>query len=171
MWRSRIEGARQAKNAPGGYLEVRYEELHDDGPATLQRAYAACGLDVAIDECAATLQQFAFDKMAAAGTVATSILTGGEFSGDERTRVEPDGFFRKGVVGGWRDEWGFPERHDFDAAAGAMLVELGYERDHGWVGSGRARSHWKEASARRTAKMLRRAASRIERRATPEKED
>ena len=82
--------------------------------------------------------------MAAAGTVATSILTGGEFSGDERTRVEPDGFFRKGVVGGWRDEWEFPERHDFDAAAGDMLVELGYEHDHDWVGSGRARPHWKE---------------------------
>jgi hypothetical protein len=171
MWRTRLDGARQAKDAPGGYIEVRYEELHTDGAATLQRAYAACGLEVSLDDCAATVQQFAFDKVSASGAVATSIITGGEFDGDARTRVEPRGFFRKGVAGGWRDDWEFPQRHDFDAAAGDMLIELGYERDHTWVGHGRARHHWKEASARRTATLLRRAAKRIDRLAAPDTND
>ncbi len=163
MWRSRLEAARSALDAPGGYVEVRYEDLHRDGAPVLQGAFAACGLDVPLEECAATVERFAFAAMAEAGAVASSIITGGEFAGDERSRVEPDGFFRKGAVGGWRDEWQFAERHDFDAAAGDRLIELGYEPDHRWVGSGRVRRDRVAGARRYTAKRLRNLAARLDR--------
>ncbi|HEY1739274.1 MAG TPA: sulfotransferase [Acidimicrobiia bacterium] len=162
MWRSRLEAARDARDAPGGYLEVRYEELHSDGAAVLQRAYEHCGIDVPLDECAATVARFGFAAMAESGAVASSIITGGEFSADARSRVEPDGFFRKGVVGGWRDEWQFSERHAFDAAAGDLLIGLGYEPDHRWVGHGRARHDWLADTRRYTAKRLRNLAAKLD---------
>ncbi len=163
LWQSRVRAARTAADAPGGYLEVRYEALHDDGASVLQGAFAACGIEMSLDECAATVEQFAFAAMSESGAVASSIITGGEFSGDERSRVEPEGFFRKGVVGGWRDEWEFAERHDFDVVAGDLLIDLGYESDHRWVGTGKARRDRVTAARRYTAKRLKNLAAKLDR--------
>jgi hypothetical protein len=163
MWQSRLVAARSAADAPGGYVEIRYEELHDDGAVALERAYTACGVDVSLEECASTVERFAFAAMAESGAVSSSIITGGEFAGDARSRVEPEGFFRKGVVGGWRDEWQFTERHDFDAVAGDLLVALGYEPDHRWVGDGKPHRNWTTEARRYTAKRLQNLAAKLNR--------
>ncbi len=162
MWKQRVIRAREAVDAPGGYAEIRYEALHTDGVAALQRAHAVCGVEVSEDDCTRALERFSFDGMASSGAVADSIITGGEFSSDDRTRVEPEGFFRKGVVGGWRDGWQFEQRNAFDAAAGDLLVELGYEPDRSWVGSGRARAHRTRRLVHSGAHKLRNLAARLE---------
>lgn len=42
-------------------------------------------------------------------------------------------FLRKGVVGDWSAHFTRAAAHEFDRAAGAALVALGYEPDSGWV--------------------------------------
>jgi hypothetical protein len=163
MWKSRLVAARKACAAPGGYTEIRYEDLHTNGASTLQRAYAACGIEVPLEECAEIIARFGFDEMAERGAVAPSIITTGEFAGDERTRSEPKGFFREGVVGSWRKEWKYPERHDFDVVAGELLVQLGYASDRSWVGAGKPRRNYRDKTVRWTARRMRNLSARIDR--------
>jgi hypothetical protein len=45
----------------------------------------------------------------------------------------PEGFFREGRAGGWRESWGPAQRAVFDRVAGDLLLELGYEPDRSWA--------------------------------------
>lgn len=40
--------------------------------------------------------------------------------------------FRKGKIGGWRDEFNEEIKDAFKAVAGDLLIELGYEKDYNW---------------------------------------
>jgi hypothetical protein len=40
--------------------------------------------------------------------------------------------FRKGKIGGWRDEFDEEIKTAFKAVAGDLLIELGYEKDYNW---------------------------------------
>jgi hypothetical protein len=41
--------------------------------------------------------------------------------------------FRSGKKSGWRSEFTAEHRKQFDAVAGDLLIELGYESDHSWA--------------------------------------
>jgi hypothetical protein len=163
LWRTRVEAARRAVSAPGGYTELRYEDLHANGPVTLQRAFTACGIAVDLEHCARLLEEFAFEAQREAGAIAPSILTGGEVG--DGARSEPAGFFRKGSVGSWRSEWGAAQRAAFAQHAGELLVELGYEPDSRWAGSAATALQARGRVLRGGAKTLRKAAGWLERRA------
>ncbi len=136
MWSHRLRGARMAADAPGGYLEIRYEDLHSNGVATARQAFEACGVSVSDAEIAAILEKNEFGAVAK-GVVSPSILTPSSSAEADRLRTEPEGFFRKGQVGGWRDEWSSDDRFAFDDVAGDLLIELGYEPDASWLGTNR----------------------------------
>ena len=55
---------------------------------------------------------------------------------------EPSGFFGRGEVGGWAASWSVDDRLMFDAMAGDLLVEFGYEPDHSWAASTAARRRY-----------------------------
>jgi hypothetical protein len=40
--------------------------------------------------------------------------------------------FRRGQIGGWREEFTAEHKALFKEVAGDILIELGYERDHRW---------------------------------------
>ena len=132
-WRSSVLGARQAART-GRYTEVRYEQLRSGDPMPLQHAFAAAGLDVTAERCATLLEEFSLTRMAD-GTAPSSITLGGEMAQRLDTLKEPKGFFGRGAVGGWAESWTRTDRLLFDAVAGDLLIELGYEKDHAWAGS------------------------------------
>jgi len=54
-------------------------------------------------------------------------LAGGRSRGQEAAS-----FFRKGVAGDWKNVFTERNKQDFKAAAGDLLIELGYEEDGDW---------------------------------------
>jgi hypothetical protein len=138
-----VRNARAARDG-GPYLELRYEDLLADTPAWLEKALAFCGVEATRAWCEGTSERFRIGDMRADGRRAyDAIVVGGEVAarlGD--ALAFPEGFFREGRAGGWREAWGSWERAEFDRVAGDLLVDLGYEPDRSWAapadGSARA---------------------------------
>jgi Sulfotransferase family len=127
-WRDYVHGGRAAADAPGRYLELRYEDLTSgSGAVVLKRAFEFCGTQ-ATDE-------FCRDLIGAYSRESTANVHGGIVWGGEALRrvggepPEPKGFVGEGSEGSWRDVFTASDRYAFDRVAGSCLVELGYERD------------------------------------------
>lgn len=133
VWTSNVTAARGAATT-GRYTELRYEQLRAGEVEPLQRAFALCGQTVTRERCTELLEEYSLDRMAS-GATASPIAVGGEMSGVAGKRDEPSGFFGRGLVGGWAQTWSDSDRLLVDAVAGDLLVELGYEPNHGWSGS------------------------------------
>jgi hypothetical protein len=161
IWRDHVHGAREAESAPNGYLEVRYEDLRGhEGPELLARVFAVAGVDVSVAAAADLLERHSFERQQATGAVAPSILIGGEARAIDDARLEPEGFFRAGTIGAWREEWSVRDKRAFAAVAGDLLVALGYEPDDRWIGAPR-----RPAPTTRVAHRLANSAARGMRRA------
>lgn len=98
------------------YLEIRYEDLLWDGPATLGRVFEFLG------------------ARSDARTVGFCIEAGSFERASRRRQGEEDStsFFRKGVAGDWRDVFTERNREIYKKIAGKMLVEVGYEKSLDW---------------------------------------
>jgi hypothetical protein len=98
------------------YLEIRYEDLMLDTPAVFGRVLEFLGAgseERVIERC---LRSSSFER-------ASSRSQGEEDS---------DSFFRKGVVGDWRDVFTDRDRELYKDLAGERLVEFGYEKSCDW---------------------------------------
>ena len=127
-WRRRIEAARRsARRLRGRYLELRYEELVTDPEPALRRVCDLVRLDydpsmLRYHEGASErLEEMAGDLPAAGRRRARA--------GDERMAAhalaaQPPANER---VGAWRTGMSAAERAEFEAVAGDLLAELGYE--------------------------------------------
>ena len=100
-WRDTIAEARAAAPAER-YLEVRYEELHREPDRGVRAMYEFLGLPAGEDAIAAALAE--------AG-VAANVDPGSPVPGS----------------GKWRDAWSAADLADFEAEAGPLREELGYE--------------------------------------------
>lgn len=117
-WSTRVGNA--VKDGPAlfgaNYAEVKYEDLLEDTPGELERLLkflgAAAG-DPVVKRC---VDAASFERL----------------SGGRKRGQEAPSFFRKGVAGDWRDVFTEQNRRDFKAAAGELLIELGYEEDDAW---------------------------------------
>jgi hypothetical protein len=167
VWRNHLLGAREARTTASSYLEIRYEDLRGSrGPELLAAAYAIAGVELSEVETAGILDEHSFERQSESGEVASSILLGGEAGTTELARQEPAGFFRKGEIGGWRNEWSVDDRRAFASVAGDLLVDLGYERDDSWIGartSPTVLTRARHRFANSTAHALRALADRVER--------
>ena len=163
MWKTNVLAARAAGGTPG-YVEVRYEALRAGDPEPLRRAFASCGIEITLDECNRLLEEFSLERMTK-GDVASPIAVGGDLS-SVGARREPEGFYGMGAVGGWAASWSVKDRLFFDAVAGDLLIDLGYEPDHGWAGSPVRRGWYSRQSAVRrcVAKAGRHMGNRLVRR-------
>jgi len=101
-----------AARHPGRVLDVRYESLHERPAAEMARLLQFLG---------ATRDEEEIDHAIRAGSFRT--LTGGRSQGEEDTRS----FFRKGVVGDWRERMDADAVRAFESIAGERLRALGYE--------------------------------------------
>jgi hypothetical protein len=111
-WQARVRVAR----ADGGRLgrrftEVRYEQMKADPRGACRTLFGFCGIP--------------FDDEIVERAVAVTDF-------DRNFRGGEGSFRRRGAVGEWRQRFGALDAARFDRAAGAMLVETGYEKGRWW---------------------------------------
>src|SRR5690606_20470679 len=97
---------------PDRYFELRYEDLHADGPDLTARMLAFLGVDASEENVEACCSAGSFNKLA---------------GGRERGREDKGSFFRKGIVGDWREHFDAPALEVFTRLGEGMMNELGYE--------------------------------------------
>lgn len=134
LWSEAVRGAREAKGAPAGYMEVRYEDLLEDaGPDLLRRTFAFCGVSAEPE-----LAQRLYDRYRHGSRSNDELLEGGLVWTGEAVRSAsdvsfPESFIGPAAAGVWRDRFGPGDRQAFDSVAGDLLVRLGYEPDRSWT--------------------------------------
>jgi hypothetical protein len=118
-WKHRTSKAMQDGRALLGerYAEVRYEDLLERSEEEVRRLLEFLGADASEETVRRCVDSARFESLS---------------QGRERGEEDSSSFFRKGIAGDWRTVFTEEDRRIFKEAAGEMLVELGYEKDHGW---------------------------------------
>ena len=112
-WKPYITRARADGQALAGrYLELRHEDLHADPAGPIRSMLKFLAEDADDRAVAACIGGGSFER-----------LSGGRSRGQE----DAGSFFRKGVIGEWRDRFDGEALRRFDEYAGDLLTELGYE--------------------------------------------
>jgi hypothetical protein len=107
------------------YLEVRYEDLHADGPGQLRRLADWLCLPWSDNDIASALANNAPER-ARAGK-GTPIPLGGQFGASGNAVVrEPEGFVRKAQAGTWRTDLSTLEKLAVWRVARTTMAEVGY---------------------------------------------
>ena len=109
FWRRDVETAMTIADRTERYLQVRYEDLKDNGEFELQRIFDWLELPCEADFCESTLAASTKDKV-------------------EKTKELPAGFVRKVPKRGWRDELKTGDVRILEYLAGDLMERLGYER-------------------------------------------
>ncbi|NQW09994.1 MAG: sulfotransferase [Alphaproteobacteria bacterium] len=112
-WMSRITSAREQAEGQD-YLELRYEDLQLDTEAQMVRVFGFLGADVGSGVVADAVRVASFEA-----------LSGGRRRGEE----DRQSHYRRGEVGGWRDELTVEEVALFEDIAGPMMRTLGYQTE------------------------------------------
>jgi hypothetical protein len=111
-WVPYINAARTAgERLPDRYHEIRYESLHADPHAETRQLLAFLQIDASDETVNTCLGGASFEKLA-----------GGRSRGEE----DKSSFFRKGVVGDWREHFDAAAARRFETKGGRLLAELGY---------------------------------------------
>jgi hypothetical protein len=127
LWRRRIEDARkQAKGLEGRYLELRYEDLVADPEPELRRICELIELD--FDPAMLRHDEGASDRLTELGDLKAEGMRqardAGERAAAHARAKEPATTARTGA---WRTEMDEGSRHEFEAVAGELLRDLGYD--------------------------------------------
>jgi hypothetical protein len=127
-WKRRIERARsQARRLRGRYLEVRFEDLVDDPEPALRRVCELVELDY--DPAMLAYHERAGERLAEMGGDLEAREGSQPRSGDERlsSHALATGPPRTERLEAWRTEMSEADRREFEAVAGGLLAELGYD--------------------------------------------
>jgi hypothetical protein len=122
-WKESVLKAREAARLTNRYLEVRYEEMLADTASSLRRVFDFCGLLAGAELIAQIEEQCRFETAKASRATPVPGIK------------EPEGHYRRGKVGSWRDEMSPLSGYVFDRAAGDLLRELGYAQRKWWARS------------------------------------
>lgn len=98
------------------YREVRYEDLLERPEEEVRRLLEFLGADADEQTVRQCVSAASFERLA-----------GGRSRGQEAAS-----FFRKGIAGDWKDVFTEQDKQEFKAAAGDLLIALGYEKDNNW---------------------------------------
>ena len=126
-WRRRIEEARtQARRLRGRYLELRYEDLVTRPEPQLRRVCELIELDY--DAAMLDYHERAGGRLAELGDLPAEGGRRGR-AGAERqaSHALAAGPPTSARTGAWREQMSSADRAEFEAVAGGLLVELGYE--------------------------------------------
>jgi Sulfotransferase family len=126
-WRRRIEEARtQARRLRGRYLELRYEDLVARPEPQLRRVCELIELDY--DAAMLDYHERAGERLAELGDLPAEgdrrERAGAERQASHALAASPPTSARTGA---WRERMSPADRAEFEAVAGGLLVELGYE--------------------------------------------
>ena len=134
MWVSHVRAVRDAARAivpPGRLHEVRYEDLHTDGPRVLRDVVCWLGLEWTDAEVERALETNRPEVARAGG--GTPIPLGGAFAASRGAVVqEPPGFVRKAQIGSWRQDLTPWDRLLVWRVAGRTMAEVGYPWPRPW---------------------------------------
>ena len=119
LWRDCVGGARELASQPDRYLELRYEHLRRDPEAGLRDVLHWVGLPADPEFCRDAVEQCRLDRLQKGVSGDTAPIP---------NRKSPAGFFRRGTVGGWRDELAGWKVRIIEDICGPLMDELGYER-------------------------------------------
>lgn len=119
MWRSHVCAARAVAARTDRYREVRYEALRAQPVEELAGIVAWLGLDADRERCEAAVRACDLGRLQQERSGRTLPLPG------ERS---PRDFFRRGVVGGWRDDLSRTDLRIVERVCGAVMEEAGYAR-------------------------------------------
>jgi len=99
------------------YTEVRYEDLLQRPEEEVGRLLRFLGAEASEETVKRCIEMSSFEKWS-----------------EGRKRGEEDSFhfYRKGIAGDWRNVFTENDKRVFKRAAGDLLIELGYEKDHDW---------------------------------------
>jgi hypothetical protein len=126
-WRKRILRAREQAKRLDHYMEVRYEDLVTDTEATLRRVAGAVELDW--DPAMLRYYERASERLAEISRDLPAKGTKAERPGAERAAAhalakEPP---KSDRIAAWRERMSDPDRAAYEAVAGDLLAELGYD--------------------------------------------
>jgi len=132
------------------YMEVRYETLHRDGARELARVYDFLGYPLPAEQAAQIFEQFTMANIKsgkapnvlviqregvpapAAGPApstpnpAAATPAPAPAATPEKGKKPPEGFYRKGKAGGWRESLSAEDVATIERIAGPLMRELGY---------------------------------------------
>jgi len=106
-WLEHLDGAREAAKLTERYLEIRYEDLKENGPATLQQIHSWLGLVADKTACRRAVELCSKDY--------TSQIT-----------ELPKGFVRHPPGGGWQEELSSSNARVIEYLAGDRMIRAGY---------------------------------------------
>lgn len=118
MWKSHVAQARQGRDAATRYSEVRYEDLKRDPVGQVDRLYRRLGLEASRSECRMAVESCRLERLQQDGQKSDRPVPG---------EHSPDGFFRKGQTGGWRDDLSSSTVRLVEFICRDPMVGLGYE--------------------------------------------
>lgn len=151
LWRDAVTAARSVREQTDRYLEVRYEALHADTPGELARILSFLGLAADEAHCRRAAEACRFDDLKARKA---------QLRAPWDVNRQSDGFFRKGVPDGWREELSRTDLRLVEAVAWDLMRTLGYEPVH----ARRPRvtfSAWAHRKLRHLARQAHRATGRV----------
>lgn len=102
---------------PNQVIIVKFEDLKSDPYDTLKKVLFFLGVDVSQSCIKTCIERNTFEK-----------LSGGRNPGEE----DPNSFFRKGIVGDWRNYFSQENIEIFKKIAGRTLIAADYEKDDSW---------------------------------------
>jgi hypothetical protein len=124
-----VEGIEKARRVGGGigdaYMEVRYEDLVEDPGPVLERICARIGLD--FDAAMLDYHRSADERMAE--TVRDMTRGEGQVTAEQRAKQHQNVSKppQRERAGRWRKDMSAEQQEAFEAVAGPLLAELGYE--------------------------------------------
>jgi len=134
-WRNYVEGAQRASSAPGGYFEIRYEELaSQSGPKLLEEVFGFCGVRTEGNFVGDLFRRY---QLNAPTNTQGGLVWGGVVARHVRGEPEePPGFVSDSFTSSWQKTFTAYDRRLFDNVAGEWLVRLGYEQGRAWSRTG-----------------------------------
>jgi hypothetical protein len=133
-WRRDVRRGRGLATATERYLEVRYEDMLDDGVTVVGRIFAFLQIEASPEQCAAWLDACRRERLQDAGGTASAHWPW-------HLDLEPAGFFRCTATT-WRDTLSAGDVAVVEALAGDLMDKLGYARQASrWRMGARVRLH------------------------------
>ena len=113
QWRPSTSSSVRKVSAEKGldYLEVRYEDLHADGPRVLGGVFERLGVDAGEPTVARCLEAASFERAS---------------GGRRRGQTDAGSFYRKGETGDWRNHMDSDLSERLLTLTEGLAVDLGY---------------------------------------------
>ena len=118
MWCEHVRAASQAVGCALDGRTVRYEDVYKDPGLELSALFGWLGLDASVDLVERAVEETRIDR-----------LQEGDSDAPWNLSEEPEGFFRKGGTGNWRDDLARSQSSVVEYVCEELMVEFGYEPD------------------------------------------